>query len=434
MFVSVDRITCVRRGAWAASVFSCLVAVSVPAGDAAAQASASTQITFDEAARRTLAARPEMRRLALAFEANDARGVRATLSAPLEIAADLEGALGTGELRGLDGAELGVSLTSLFERGGKRAARVALVERERDLLSADQRVLALDLLAETGRRYVDAAVANEQVRLAALAVEQAEQTVALVAPRVRAARSPRTELLGAESERHDAMLAQAAAQRSLLAAQAALGEQWNDVDSRVLPRLALFDLPERDGDAVSVQTLQALPDIERFATLASMREAEVRLARAQSTPDWRWSLGVKRYEAQGDQALMAGFSVPLNSAARNQSAVREAEIAGKAVEYERDAALLALRGLLFKQTQALDTARAEVAVISSELLPRAREAQELTDHGYRIGRFPYRELALAKHQILALERRRLEAAAQFHRIRIEIERLTGAQIALVKER
>jgi cobalt-zinc-cadmium efflux system outer membrane protein len=66
-------------------------------------------------------------------------------------------------------------------------------------------------------------------------------------------------------------------------------------------------------------------------------------------------------------------------------------------------------------------------------LPRANESLALTDRGYRIGRFPYRELALAKNLIVDLELRRLDAAARFHRARIEIERLTGAQLTLIAE-
>lgn len=400
---------------------------------AGAQPGLAGKITFEDAARRALASRPELRRFALALQVAEARRERASLAPPLEFAADLEGAFGTGEYQALDGAELSISLTSLFERGGKRAARVGLAVREQDLLTIEQRIAALDLLAETGRRFVDTAVAEEHVRLATIALEQATQTVELVTPRVRAARSPRTELLGAEIECGTASVALASAQRDLLAAQAALAEQWGDVDARPQATLALLELPAPRTYADLVVSLEALPDLARFATTARLREAELQLARADSVADWRWTLGVRRYQEPGDQALIVGFSIPLDAARRNAAAVREAELAGEIVAQDHDASTLALRTLLFKQLQALDSARASVRAITDELLPRANESLALTDRGYRIGRFPYRELALAKNLIVDLELRRLDAAARFHRARIEIERLTGAQLTLIAE-
>ena len=71
--------------------------------------------------------------------------------------------------------------------------------------------------------------------------------------------------------------------------------------------------------------------------------------------------------------------------------------------------------------------------IGAEDLPRALEALEITERGYRIGRFPYRELALAQAQLIDLELQRLDAAAQYHLTQLEIDRLTGAEISQLPE-
>jgi len=119
---------------------------------------AAEPLLFEEAARKTLAANPDTQRFALELEASRARIDAAGLRPPTEIAADLDNFAGTGDTRGIHSAELTLSLNSVFERGGKRSARIAAAERSLDLLTLEQRITALDLVAETGRRFVAVAV------------------------------------------------------------------------------------------------------------------------------------------------------------------------------------------------------------------------------------------------------------------------------------
>ncbi len=329
--------------------------------------------------------------------------------------------------------QLTVSLGSVFERAGKRRARVDVQERSLSLLRDEQRVEALDLLAETGRRFIDVAVAQERVRLAALALDQANATVALVEPRVAAARSSKMELLNAQVRQTGARVARSAAQRELVAAQVSLAAQWGDTQGRPTVALELVSTPQPAGFEELESRLAAVPDLARYATESALREAEVRLARAQAVADWRWSIGVRRYERTDDQALAFGWSMPLNGTRRAAPAIRESLANRAIVEQQAEAARIALRPVLFEQWQLLQTLRERVIAIGAEDLPRALEALEITERGYRIGRFPYRELALAQSQLLDLELQRLDAAAQYHLTRLEIDRLTGAEISQLPE-
>ena len=399
----------------------------------AAPVAAAEPLDFGEAARRTLAWHSETRRLAAELEAAEARAALAAQPPPLEAGADVENVAGSGAARGADAAEFTLSLGSVFERGNKRAARVTAAERSLDLLSIDQRVAALDRLAETGRRFVALAAAQERVEIARAALAQADTTLALIRPRVAAARSPRTELLNAEIERSRAESEFEAAQRAVAAAQAALAAQWGAPQERPTVMLALLVVPEPAPSQALAAAVATTPDLERFATEERLADARLELARAQAVTDWRWQVGVRRLQESRDQALVAGVSLPIGQARRAEPEIRERRADVARVQATAVARRVEIERLVIVESERLHALRQQVRAISDVQLPRAREARELTERGYRIGRFPYRELALASGQLIALELARLDAASQYHLTRIEVERLTGARLDLLKE-
>jgi cobalt-zinc-cadmium efflux system outer membrane protein len=301
------------------------------------------------------------------------------------------------------------------------------------LLAADRQVVALDLLAETGRRFVDTARAGERLRIARLALAQTAATLALVKPRVASASSPRTELLDAEVRHSTARVAVANAERDLDAARLSLAAQWGDLTARPDTQFDLNNVPAMPPFESLLARLDNLPDLTRFASETQLRAAELRLARAQAVADWRWSLGVRRYEAEGEQALIAGFSLPLGVEKRAEPLAREAQVQLQRVDAQAAALRLRLQPLLYAQLQLLANARARVASITDDELPRLQDAAKLTERGYRMGRFPYRDLAQAQQRIVEAEIARVDAAAEYHLTNIEVQRLVGTQLELLSE-
>jgi cobalt-zinc-cadmium efflux system outer membrane protein len=399
----------------------------------AAPVAASEPLDFAEAARRTLASHPDTRRLAAELEAAAARSAVAAQRPPLEAGAEVENVAGTGTAHGADVADITLSVGSILERGNKRGARMTAAAISLDLLSVDQRIATLDRLAETGRRFVALAVVQERLGIARAAFAQADTTLALIRPRVAAARSPRTELLNAEIERSRADAELNSALREQVAAQVALAAQWGSTQDRPAVAFALLDVPEPAASDALIAALSTTPDVERYATEARLAEARVELARAQAAADWRWQVGVRRLQESRDQALVAGVSLPLGQARRAEPEIRERRADVSRVQATAVARRVELERLLIAESERLRALRQQVLAITDLQIPRAREVRELTERGYRIGRFPYRELALASEQVIALELARLEAASQYHLTRIEVERLTGAQLDLLEE-
>ena len=85
---------------------------------------------------------------------------------------------------------------------------------------------------------------------------------------------------------------------------------------------------------------------------------------------------------------------------------------------------------MFGLYQELTATRGRVETLRSEALPEAQQALEQTQYGYERGRFSYLELATSQQELLDLRAAIIDAAADYHRVLAEIERLTNAPLTL----
>ena len=155
-----------------------------------APANATERMTLDEAIARVAATHPDLRWVDARAKVLEAERERSAQRPPWVLGAEIENAFGTGETRGMDGAELTLSLASVLERGGKLDARRALAQSRIDALAVQRETRRLDLLAETARRYLAVVAADRTRSLAARDVEQRQRTVAAARHRLQAGASP----------------------------------------------------------------------------------------------------------------------------------------------------------------------------------------------------------------------------------------------------
>jgi len=178
-----------------------------------------------------------------------------------------------------------------------------------------------------------------------------------------------------------------------------------------------------------MERLDKSPDFLMFVSEGRLREAELRLARAQARGDLNISLGIRRLETSSDSALVAGFSMPLPMSNRNQGAIREAQARISQSAALRDAALVRTRASLVGIYEEMNAARLRVDTLRNEALPQAQQALDQTRSGYERGRFSFLELATAQEELLTLRAAAIDAAADYHRMLAEIERLTSTPLA-----
>ena len=405
------------------------------AGSAHAQlSSVSDEPTGDlslaRAVQAALARNPELVASEYDLKAAEARITQAGVRPNPELSVELENFAGTGAVSGTKALETTLSLSQVVELGGKRALRTEFAERDRDAVAVERQAQQLDVLADVTQRFIELIAAQDRLALAVSTRELAQRTLDAISARVQAARSPELERSRARIALTRAQLEEQQAQSELRGVRRALAALWGssapafgraDADLLSLESVASFE--------ELVRRLERNPDFLRFASEARLREAELKLARAQARPDLTFAVGVRRLQEGSDQALVAGFSMPLPVFNRNRGNIREAEVRLAQTDAQRNAASLRAQAAIFRLYQELTASRSRVDTLRNEALPQAQQALDQTQFGYDRGRFSYLELATAQQELLELRAAIIEAAADYHRILAEIERLTGEPVS-----
>lgn len=387
------------------------------------------ELTLARAIDAALRSNPDLLASAYELSAAQARLVQAGLRPNPEVSLELENFAGAGATRGVDELETTLSLSQVVEMGGKRELRRSLGEADIDFVTIEQRARELDLLAEVARRFINVVAAQERVRFADEAVALAQTTLDAIGARVEAGRSPEAERSRARIALVRATIEQRQAQSELRSARYSLSANWGSPEPVFTQAKAnLFDLRAVEPFPSLMERLERSPDFVRFASETRLRESELRLAQAQARPNLSFSLGVRRLEGSDDAALVAGFSMPLPTSDRNQGTIREAQIRVTQTAAMRDAAFIRTRASLLSLYQELTAARARVETLRDEALPQAQQALDQTRSGYERGRFSFLELVTVQEELLALRAATIDAAADYHRMLAEIERLTSTAL------
>lgn len=393
---------------------------AVPLGHAA------EPLRLQEAVTRALASNPAIAAESSQLQAVQARAQREAMPTPYTLGGDLENIGGTGGLSGLRAAETTLRVGRVIELGGKRAARQALGGAEVAQQRHQVDTVRLDIASRTTLRFIEVVADQRRLVDAVERVRLAERTRREVAAWVAAARNPESDLRAAEIAVAEAELEREHAEHELASARVTLAASWGALTP---------DFERVAGD------LDALPAVEAFDALAARLpmgleqrnaalEAETiaarrRTAKASAKPDLSVSLGVRRLEGLDDQGLVMSVSVPLGSRPRAAFSISEADAQLAALEARRDAQRIERHQALFEKYQELNHARTEFEMLRTRMLPKAEQALAFTRRGFGAGRFSFYQVAQAQGTLFSLRERSVEAAARYHTLLVEVERLAA---------
>lgn len=363
----------------------------------------------------------------------------------------LEREVESGSHSGFAESEWTVSLSQVVELGGKRAKRIALAARQKDIAQWDYEALRADVLAETARAFIAVLVAQERVALAQERAALAEEVAQSIALRVEAGRVSPIEGDRAQIEVATARTGLERSHHELAAARSTLAAAWGS-------RAARFDRAVGEVDAIQpvaeAETLadafENNPDLARWTAELAAREALVELEDARRIPDPTLTLGfrstglgdraVRQYGTDGlsgiptrvdyddsrDNSLVLGFSLPLPLFDRNRGNIEAARHRATRAEGERRATENALWTALSQAREQAAAAYAEATTLRSDVLDAANTTFDKTRIGYEQGKFNYLEVLEAQRTLVETKTAHLDALERYHDARIALERLTGA--------
>ena len=424
--------------AYARRAGRCLAVCAVAASAAAAEPEESAtehetipagpSVTLDVALGRAMARNPALVAFGYQVEAVQGRLQQAGIRPNPELDVTVSDALGSGGFRGMRSAETTVSIAWAIERG-VRQRQVEAARANVALAELDARILRLDTAAETARRFIACLAFQERLGLAAEQIRLAQQTIAAVELRVRAGRAMQAALARARAGLVRAELLQEDHRHELLAARHRLSAQWGEREPDFVAVAGnLRTLPVPEPVESLVDRVKQNPNLARFMSRERIAEAELRVARARSRPDWEVHAGVRRFEVTDDLALVAGLSIPIGVRERYQGRIAEARAAMSRAAGEGRAARVEIESAVFALYQQLRH-HIEVAVaIRDRLIPQLERALADVERAYELGRTTFVELTGVQAELLGARHDYLESSIGAHETLVEIERLTGETI------
>ena len=383
-------------------------------------------LTLDTAIRRALQASPlsavgTARREA--FEASrDAAGLKPQPT--VEVMVENFG-LPMGDL--YDQFQVTGTYSQRIERGGKRRARVALVESELGIVEAETLIARLDLIKLVQDGFVEAQAAEAKVAVARERLRVAQEVRREVGRRVASAKDPIFAGTRAETGVAEASADVELAVHARDAALKRLATLWGGAPARSVADAGRF------LDVQLVPTAAPSPaDLAIFEARRSRALSSVALQRANAERDLTVSAG-PRILATGALGAVAGVSVPLGGRRLGQARVAEAEAEGRRIDAELAVERFNREREIALAAEKVEESRHEVELIREGVLENAEKTLEQVRFGYNRGFFSFADVSAAQVTLVNARARIIYAAERYHRAKAELDRLTGRFTNLARE-
>ena len=391
-------------------------------------------VSLEAALTRTLAATPEGRagtaRLEALAAARDQAGVR--LNPTLEVHS--ENFAGTGPYQFADAIEVTGSYAQVLERGGKRAARVALAGSEIGLAEAELVVARLDIAARVQRAYVEAVATQAEIAGVTERLRAAETLAREVDRRVKSARDPLFAGTRARTRVAEARVDLELAEHARDAAVERLAALWGGAAKGVEVSTAEFLRFDRDAKG-SASPGTSPPEAALIAARVRRSEAAVTVEQARRVQDVTVRAGLRYLRPADDFAVVAGFSIPLGRYDNNRAGIARALAERRRIDLEAEVVAAQRRRDLVLAEERVHEAMLEAVGVRDRVVPGTEKTLAQVREGYGRGFFSYLDVADAQTALAAARARLIKAARAYHEAGVDLDRLTGrfATLALAQE-
>jgi len=386
-------------------------------------------LTLRDALSLALLHNPELKAFSYSIRAAEARHLQAGLWPNPELDISVEDVGGSGDLSGFDGAETTIQLSQLLDLAGKdeKLQRVAYFDTK--LAESDYHMKRLDIAVAVTTSFIELLFLQEKQLLSQNLINVSEAVIKSVNHRVDAGKDSPLDLLKAKVALEKAKLYHHEIDKQVEALRIRQASYWSS--KRPAFTYAEGDLDKIDAvpEISEIQTLlQKNPEIVQWAFEIEKREAELRLARAKSVPDLTVSGGIKHFNADDEAAFVFGLSLPLPVTNRNQGERLEAIHNLNKAKHQEQALYQYVWSRLHQLHGQLQTASLKATVLKKEILSISEKIFTASKVSYEQGKIGYLELLDAQRSYFAAEDEYIDALAQYHIVKTELERLIGQSL------
>lgn len=386
-------------------------------------------LTLRDALALTLTENPELAPFAWQARANEARILQAGLRLNPELGLQVEDVFGTGDFSGGQEAQITLQLSQVIELGGKRAARTELASQARGVTRSEYELKRVEVLGDVAQRFIQVVANQHALDLALTNRQLAVDALRTVQERVTAGKGSALEERKSQVALARGELLVEGARHELNAARKKLAASWRSTQP-------VFERAEADLFARKpvppfeefARRISKSPEIARWISEKKLREAEIKLADARRVPNPTVGGGIRHLQGFGDQALVFGFSMPLQLFDRNQGGVAEARALLARTEAEQKAAEVRLGTVLLGLYEEMVHDAHIMEAVQREILPNAEDALAISRDGFAQGRFSYLEVLDVQRTIFDVKQEYIRAATAYHQFLVELERLIGQPI------
>lgn len=421
-----------RRGGWprwaglaAAASLACGTALAEPPGQAVSASPASTAampvLSLQQALALALENNPGLRAARQALAASEGAVLQSQARPNPELAYSQEDTRRSART-------VTMQWNQTVEIGGKRAARMRVAERGRDVAQADLAGAEAALRADVRAAFYGLLAAQLRVDLAGQTLEIARNAREAAAKRVAAGKIAPLEETKARVAESGAQLELGQAQSGLRVARSQMQALWGDAVRPFAQADGAVDaLPGLPSLESLQQRMQQAPALLRARQALEQSRATADLERARRLPDPTLSLGVKRATEVGRNQLVVGVSVPLPILDSNRGNQLQALRLADQAEDQLQATRIQLQAQLFEAREQLQTSSRQASQLSGEVLPAARSAYELASRGFALGKFAYLDVLDAQRTWSEARVQYLDQLLATHRAAADIARLLGEE-------
>ncbi len=388
-----------------------------------------SDIRLDHVLIRVLENNPELKGASYKSQAAVARIRAAQQSPAMSVNIALENFAGSGGLNGSQLLESTLSLSKIFELGNKSERRGEVASQKSFLLESQQDARRLDILATTAKHFIQVSTNQASLLFSRDKLKLLQRSYKVVEKRVKAGRSPVAERRRVAIAIARAEIELEHAEHTLKASKLRLATMWGSFKVNFSAvKGDLYALQTIEPFAQLEQWLDRNPDLVQFATEQRLAQARINLAQTKASANIEFTAGVRHFSENSDNALVMVARIPFGLNSRAAPLIEEQQQLSQEVAYRFEKQKLNLYSSLYEIYQELTHSYHAVEIFRTRILPEASKALKEYEKGYAAGRYSFLQLLDAQQTLLNARLEVVNNAANYHRYRIEIDRLTGARL------